>query len=325
MKGKDLILATRKYAKENRKKSWLLTLSSFAMVVLGISLALNPSMHFAIRILASILTPLLLVRLFSLYHDYLHNAILFRSPVAKFLFTIYGWYTLNPSSIWRRSHDYHHKHNSKLYTSSIGSFPIITAKKFKSASKLERRIYLFIRHPFTVSLGYLFAFIWGMCLLSLFRNPKKHFDSLIAIIFHFGIGFLIFSQLGFVSFILGFLIPALISSAIGAYLFYAQHNFPGVTFKTKEDWTYINAALDSSSYMKMSPVMEWFTGNIGYHHIHHTNARIPSYRLKEVYNTFPEFQNAKTTSLKLRDIISCFKLKVWSEDKNRMLLLDEIS
>ena len=98
---------------------------------------------------------------------------------------------------------------------------------------------------------------------------------------------------------------------MGAYLFYAQHNFPTATFAEKEGWSYVNAALGSSSYMRMNQVMHWFTGNIGYHHIHHLNARIPFYRLPEVYKAIPELQMAKTTSLMPGEMIRCLRLKVW--------------
>ncbi|HRD37488.1 MAG TPA: fatty acid desaturase, partial [Bacteroidia bacterium] len=106
---------------------------------------------------------------------------------------------------------------------------------------------------------------------------------------------------------------------MGAYLFYAQHNFPGVTFKGNEEWTYEGAALESSSYMDLNPFMHWVTANIGYHHVHHMNARIPFYRLPEVMKALPELQNAKKTSLKPKDIIACFKLKVWDFEKQQMV------
>ena len=79
----------------------------------------------------------------------------------------------------------------------------------------------------------------------------------------------------------------------------------------------------SSSYMTMNPVMHWFTGNIGYHHIHHLNAKIPFYRLPETYQAIPELQNAKTTSLNPRDIIACFRLKVWDVEQQKMVSLHE--
>ena len=115
------------------------------------------------------------------------------------------------------------------------------------------------------------------------------------------------------------LIPHFISGAMGAYLFYAQHNFPGSTFVGNEDWTYEGAALDSSSYMKLSPPLQWISANIGFHHIHHLNARIPFYRLPEAMNAITELQAAKTTSLKPKDIIACFKLKVYDFDKQKLV------
>ncbi|MCB0782756.1 MAG: fatty acid desaturase, partial [Flavobacteriales bacterium] len=104
-----------------------------------------------------------------------------------------------------------------------------------------------------------------------------------------------------------------------AYLFYAQHNFPTATFADKDGWSYVNAALGSSSYMKMSQVMHWFTGNIGYHHIHHLNARIPFYRLPEAFEAIPELQEAKTTSLMPGEIVRCLRLKVWDPQLGRMI------
>ena len=111
---------------------------------------------------------------------------------------------------------------------------------------------------------------------------------------------------------------------IGAYLFYAQHNFPGVVFNEGADWSYVGAALQSSSYMRMSFFWRWVTANIGYHHIHHINARIPFYRLPEVMQKIPEMQNVKETTLNPTDIISCFKLKIWDTDKNKMISISEI-
>jgi acyl-lipid omega-6 desaturase (Delta-12 desaturase) len=320
--GKNLIIATKPFAKENRMKSWVYTLTSFLFLALAITAAVSP-FPFIVRLFSSLLAAFLLVRVFAIYHDFLHKAILKNSKIAHILFTIYGYYTLNPPSIWKRSHDYHHKHNSKLYTSSIGSFPIITKQEFLALPKVERFKYLFIRHPLTIMFGYIFAFWWGMCMLSLIRNPSKHWDSVMALITHHGVGFLFFYFGGWPSFWLGFMIPAFVSSAMGSYLFYAQHNFPSSTFKEKEEWSYLDAALQSSSYMKMNPVMHWFTGNIGYHHIHHTNALIPFYRLPEVHQAFEEFKDAKTTSLNLTDIASCLSVKVWDPESMRMLALDE--
>ena len=238
--------------------------------------------------------------------------------------TVFGIYILAPPSIWKRSHDYHHKHNSKLFSASIGSFPIMTKEKFMNASKSERVGYLAIRHPLTILSAYLSMFIVGMCLGSFLSSYKKHFDSAISLVIHFAIAFLLFWFGGVQTLLLSLVIPLSIAFAIGAYLFYAQHNFPGVRFRENIEWSYEHAALESSSFMKMSPIMHWFTGNIGYHHIHHMNARIPFYRLPEVMNKIPELQTAKTTSWHPRDIIGCFKLKVWDAKINKMIGLSEL-
>jgi len=323
LEGKELILATKKYAYDEPAKSWYHTLSTLVLLILSITCALYP-FHVMVRLFFSLLTALLLVRIFVIYHDFLHFTILRKSRIARYLFTFIGLYMLNPPNIWKRSHDYHHKHNSKLSTSSIGSFPIVTREKFYHLSQKQQTLYLLTRHPIVIAMGYIFMFIWGMCIKSLLRNPAKHWDSAVALLVHFGIGLSILWMLGWTAFLLGFLLPAIISSAIGSYLFYAQHNFPSATFQNKDGWTYVGAAMESSSYMKMGSVMRWFTGNIGYHHIHHINARIPFYRLPEVYEAFPEFQQAKTTSLHPSDIAKCLELKVWDPASNKMLTRKEM-
>jgi len=161
--------------------------------------------------------------------------------------------------------------------------------------------------------------MYGMCIKSIINRFSKNIDSLIALILHFSYQIAVFYFLGWQSWILLCAIPHFISGAMGSYLFYAQHNFPGATFVGNEEWTYEGAALDSSSFMKLNPFMNWVTANIGYHHIHHMNSRIPFYRLTEVWDAIPEMRSAKTTSLKPKDIIACFKLKVWDFEKQQMV------
>ena len=119
--------------------------------------------------------------------------------------------------------------------------------------------------------------------------------------------------------IFSWILPFFVAHGFGAYLFYAQHNFPEASFEQNMDWSYSNAALNSTSYLVMGTTMNWFTGNIGYHHVHHINHRIPFYRLKEAMKGMPELQNPKTTTLHPRDIINCLKLKVWDPEKRKMV------
>jgi omega-6 fatty acid desaturase (delta-12 desaturase) len=101
---------------------------------------------------------------------------------------------------------------------------------------------------------------------------------------------------------------------LGAYLFYIQHNFPEAKVRSPENWTYSDAALSASSYLEMGIVMRWFTGNIGYHHVHHLNARIPFYRLPEAMAGLKGLQEPGRTTLSLRDIASCLRLKIWDAE-----------
>ncbi len=318
LKGKQLILATKPFAQENRFKSWYYTISTL-LILLALLVGTIYNFHWTLKLACSISAGFLIGRFFVIYHDYLHKAILEKSTVANIIFTIFGFYVLAPKSIWQASHDYHHKNNSKLFSASIGSYPIYTKQKFEKCSKSEQFHYLFIRHPLTIFFGYFFAFMYGMCIKSIINRFTKNIDSLIGLLFHYAYQIAIFYFFGFHTWILTCLIPHFISGGLGAYLFYAQHNFPGVTFVGNEEWTYEGAALDSSSYMKLNPVLQWATANIGFHHIHHLNARIPFYRLPETMANIPELQACKTTSLKIKDIVACFKLKVWDYEKQQMV------
>lgn len=321
--GKELILATKEFATENRARSWWHLLSTLFILV-GMFTAVVMVDNLFIKAALSIITGLVVVRLFIIYHDYEHHTILHKSKVANAIMTLFGLLVLAPKSIWKRSHDYHHANNSKLFSASIGSYPIATKSKFMAMSPSERRSYLAIRHPLTIALGYFSMFIIGMCLSSFLSTPKKHYDSLIALILHAAITTLVIIFGGWQMWIFTMLIPYMVACGMGAYLFYAQHNFPTTSFSENKDWKYEKAALESSSYLVMNPVMNWFTGNIGYHHIHHLNARIPFYRLPEAMAAMPELQNAKTTTLKLKDIIACFRLKVWDPELNRMVGFREL-
>ena len=316
--GKELILATRQYAADNAARSWWCILSTTTLWFLAIAGTLW-NLNLAGKIVCSIFSGLLLLRLFVIYHDQQHHAILPKSRLAEFFMRVFGILALSPSSIWRSSHNHHHKHNSKIRGSHIGSFPIMTKAHYLKSSKTVRFNYLFARHPFTILFGYVFVFLIGMCLKPFLTKPREHFDSLVALLVHAGIGVALVHFFGWQTWLLAQIIPSLITYGIGTYLFYAQHNFPDVSFYDKAGWTYEKAALESSSYMKTSPVMAWFTANIGYHHIHHLNARIPFYRLPETLRAMPELQKPKTTSLTPFEIFRCLRLKVWDVEAQRMV------
>ena len=316
--GKELILATKPYATDCTVRSWWHLLSTTCL--LGAALAGTVwNLDLGARVACSLLTGLLQLRLFVIYHDQQHRAILPHSRLAEGFMRLFGILSLSPSSIWRSSHNHHHNHNSKLRGSHIGSFPIMTKAQYLKSSRRVRFKYLFMRHPLTLLFGYLFIFLHGMCLYPGFNDPRQHADCLVALLVHIAIGGALVLLLGWPALFLTMIIPHFIASAIGSYLFYAQHNFPGVSFRDNAGWTYEKAAIESSSFMKMGPLLRWLTANIGYHHIHHLNSRIPFYRLPEATAAIPELQDPKSTSLHPAEIIRCLRLKVWDVEAQRMV------
>jgi acyl-lipid omega-6 desaturase (Delta-12 desaturase) len=316
--GKEIILATKPYAVDFPARSWAHLLST-AFLLAGALAGTLWNFHPAARVVCSLLAGLLYLRFFVIYHDQQHEAILPHSRLAEVLMRVFGILILSPSSVWRSSHNHHHNHNSKLRGSHIGSYPIMTKEQYLRAPKATRFKYLFMRHPLTILFGYVFVFQYGMCLYPAVTKPRQHYDGLIALLVHVLFAATIVWFFGWLALLLTVILPHFIASAIGSYLFYAQHNFPTVTFSDNAGWTYDKAALQSSSFMTAGPLLAWFTANIGYHHVHHLNSRIPFYRLPEVVAAIPELQSPKTTSLRPMEILRCLRLKVWDSEAQRMV------
>ena len=316
--GTELILATKPFAHDHTLTSWWVVLSTLALLATTLAATLA-ALPLAVKLGCSVLAGLFLVRFFVIYHDQQHHAILPNSKLAEGLMRVMGILMLSPSSVWRSSHNHHHNHNSKLRGSHIGSYPIMTTEQFRQSSTRKRFNYLFVRHPLTILFGYVFMFLHGMCVYPFFNHPREHLDCLLAVIVHVAISFGLYAVGGWTAVICTQLLPHFIMDAVGSYFFYVQHNFPDVSFSDKDGWTYEKAALESSSYMRTGPILEWFTANIGYHHIHHLNSRVPFYRLPEVMAALPELQSPKIVRLWPADIWRSLQLKVWDVPTQRMV------
>jgi omega-6 fatty acid desaturase (delta-12 desaturase) len=249
----------------------------------------------------------------------MHGAILRRSRLARAFFHLYGVLVLTPPRGWRETHNYHHAHTGQLVGSQIGSFWTVSLPMWWQMKPAHRLLYRMVRHPITIAFAYLTVFLWGMCASSLLRSPRKHWDSAVALVVHAAASLALVHFAGAATWLAVLLLPLALACALGAYLFYAQHNFPGVGIRPREAWSWTAAALESSSYMEMGPVMRWFTANIGYHHVHHLNPAIPFYRLPEAMAAVPELARPRRTSLWPRDVFECLRLAVWDPREARML------
>jgi omega-6 fatty acid desaturase (delta-12 desaturase) len=316
--GAELVRASNRFAVEDIATTWRLFATTM-LAYLGALGVVFAAPWWGLQLAASIVAGLVLVRLFIFYHDYLHGAIFRGSAAGKAVMYAVGVVTLNPPSVWKETHDYHHKNNAKLIGSAIGSYPVLPVKVFNNLPVSDQRKYAALRHPLTIATAWFTMFIVGMCFVPFQRNPKLHWQGPVVVALHFGAIALATALFGGWIAALTVWLPVVVALTSGAYLFYAQHNFPTAEFRDRTKWNYTFAALRSSSMFEMSPLMHWFTGNIGYHHVHHLNHRIPFYRLPEAMAAMPELQNPGRTSWALSDILACFELKLWDPEKGRMV------
>jgi len=316
--GPELVRATRTFSQESRARSWWAVCSTLA--VLAVLLVLTAlATWWPLQLAGSIALGLIFVRIFVIYHDFIHGSILRNSRLGRAVFYPFGVLALTPPSIWKYSHNFHHAHNVQIETSNVGSFPVCTVETWRKKSFWDRFAYRITRHPVAVVFGYLTVFVYELCIDSFVTNPRKNWQGGLAVLLHATILTLVWMFGGFSMLFFCVLLPFTVAASFGAYLFYAQHNFEGMYIQPTEDWSHSRASLESSSFMRMGRVMNWVTANIGYHHIHHLNPMIPFYRLPAAMKGIPELQNPIVTSLHPRDILKCFRLKLWDPEQRRMV------
>jgi omega-6 fatty acid desaturase (delta-12 desaturase) len=313
----ELVRATRPFAREVRWRSWWHLWSTLTVLAGLLGLA-SLELPWVWRLPASALAGLAMIRMFAIYHDHQHGAILRGSPLAGVALGAYGLMLLTPPSIWRRTHNHHHGHNGRLQASGIGSFRVMTTRAYARASRRRRLAYALSRHPLTIVAGYATVFLWGMCLRPLLLRPRQHADAALALLLHVAL-VAVLAALAPALLLWTLLLPLCVATALGSYLFYAQHNFPGARFQEGGAWNPAAAALAGSSYIPMTPILRWLTGNIGYHHVHHVNARIPFYRLPEAMAGLKELQSPGVTTLSPRGVCRCLRLKLWDPGQQRLV------
>ncbi len=309
----------RRFAQEDRRRTQRECWLTLALLVVSAGVAIASRAPWPLRVAASILEGLVLVRGFVLFHDVMHGALFRGSRAARTVFTIFGALVLTPASVWRETHDYHHGHTAQIVGSHIGSYPLVTVSMWRRMSRAQRLAYRFARHPLTILGAYATVFVGGMCVVPFLRAPRRHRSAGVIVLVHLLAWVAALATHHFVPFVLGYLAPLSLACAVGAYLFYAQHNFVGVEITSRENWSPVRAALRSSSHFEMGPVLRFFTGNIGLHHVHHLHAGIPFYRLPEAARATPWLQEATRTSFPPRDVVRCLRLKVWDAVEGKMI------
>lgn len=316
--GSELIRATRPFEQESVARSWFelgSTLVVYSACLAGVVVA--PWLWLSVGLAA--LAGVVQFRMFSLYHDHLHGSLLAESPLARVVMWSLGIHMLFCRSAWKETHNFHHKSNGKIEWASIGSYPVMSPVQLGQADAATRRKYLRTRHPLAIVFGYFFVGIKGFCIDAYRRNPKRHWGGPLALAIHVAGAVTLALTIGPWLAVLLWVLPVFVNHGVSSYLFYAQHNFPETRFYPRGEWDYTDAALHGSSFMEMNVVMRWLTANIGYHHVHHLNAKIPFYRLPEAMAAVAELQSPHRTSLRPSDIAACLSLKTWDPTTRRMV------
>ena len=267
----------------------------------------------------------LLVRTFIFMHDCAHGSFLPWRRASEVVGFFTGTLTLTPFGQWRRDHALHHASSGDLERRGHGDIQTLTVREYLARTPRGRLAYRLARHPAALLLvGPLY-----LMLNQRFRpRSKATGDKQITSVWTTNAAILVLGTLTVLLFgwpaLLVVYLPAIYLAAMaGIWLFYVQHQFEDAYWESAESWDYATAALHGSSHLVLPPVLQWFTGNIGLHHVHHLAPRIPNYRLQSCHDATPMLHVAPV--LTLRDGISALRLALWDEEQRRMVPFSDVA
>ncbi|NNE93928.1 MAG: fatty acid desaturase [Verrucomicrobiales bacterium] len=311
------IVAT--YEKPNAKRaSWQLFNS------LGSYVALWVGMYFALKVSWWLVIPLallaagIIVRVFIIFHDCGHGSFFKSERANNFWGFICGMFTMVSYGHWRWEHSRHHATSGDLDRRGIGDIWTLTVQEYLESSRWKKFAYRLARNPFIL---FVIAPLFLFFVRERFPIPeakKKERRAVYTMNAVLLLNAIVLSLIfGFVPYLIIQLIITGVSGAAGIWLFYVQHQFEGVYWERRENWSYMKAALEGSSFYKLPKVLQWFSGNIGFHHIHHLSPKIPNYNLEECHHSDPMFHEIEP--LTFLNSLKSLKFRLWDE-RNRNLV-----
>ena len=313
------------YREPSLSRSLWQLLSTFSLFVAGwVLMYRSLSVSYALTLLLAIPEALLLIRLFIFQHDCGHGSFFTSKRLADVVGSILGVLTLTPYHYWKKTHAIHHATSGDLDHRGFGDIDTLTIDEYLALSRWGRFKYRVYRHPLVLfGIGaVLHFFVRHRLTVGVPRAWTRERRSILytnaALVLAVLAGM---AAVGPVPFLMVQLPITLISCSTGVWLFYVQHQFEPTYWEHADRWLYHEAALEGSSYYDLPPVLRWFTGNIGLHHVHHLNARIPNYRLQEAFAAHPELQ--RVTRLTLRSSLKCLSLALWDERAQRLVAFRE--
>jgi omega-6 fatty acid desaturase (delta-12 desaturase) len=260
----------------------------------------------------------ILVRVFILFHDCCHGSFFASRRANTILGYASGILTFTPFADWRYAHNLHHATAGNLDRRGVGDIRTMTTAEYLAAPLRKRLAYRIYRNPFVL-------FGPGAALLFLFfqrfttkgagkRERRSVFLTNVALLAVVGTASV---TIGFQTYLLIQLPVILIAGSLGLWLFYIQHQFESVYWAHNESWDPMKVALEGSSYFKLPKILQWFTGNIGLHHIHHVRPTIPNYNLQQCYDDMPVFQ--AVVPLTIRTSLQSLRLSLYDEEQKQLI------
>jgi len=259
-----------------------------------------------------------LVRTFILFHDCTHQSFFKKRLANDILGTILGVLTLVPYQQWKTTHSIHHASSSNLDKRGVGDMWIMTVNEYVNAPLWRRIAYRCYRNPFVMfGLGPIGVFLIEYRFNRRGANRKERLNTYITNLSIVALYSLLIWAIGWQSFLLIQGPIAFLSGMLGIWLFYVQHQFEDTYFEHSNEWSYVQAAVEGSSYYKLPKILQWVTGNIGFHHVHHLNPKVPNYNLEKVHDAMPPLQKATTITIKTS--LKSLRYRLWDEN-NKMFV-----
>lgn len=303
------------YEKANLKSSiWQLVNTLIPFFLLWFLAYQSLNISYILSLPICILASGFLVRTFIIFHDCCHYSFFKNRRANDILGTITGILTLFPYRHWQHDHAVHHATSSNLDKRGTGDIWMLTIKEYVNAPISTKIAYRLYRNPIIMfGLGPIYAFL----LKNRFnRKGARLKERLNTYFINVSIVILVACfcmWLGWESFLLIQGTIFMLSGAAGIWLFYIQHTFEDTYFEEDEHWEYVKAAVEGSSFYKLPKLLQWLTGNIGYHHVHHLSPRIPNYKLEVAHEETPPLQNVPTITLATS--LQSIRFQLWDEER----------
>lgn len=293
------------------------------LLVLWYAAYLSMSVSYWITIPITIVASGFLVRTFILFHDCCHGSFFNNHRANDILGTILGVLTLVPYQQWKQSHNIHHATSSNLDKRGVGDIWILTVDEYISSSLFRRMAYRIYRNPIIMfGLGPIFVFLFQYRFNRKEARRKERINTYLTNVLIISLYTLLIWAIGWQAFIMIQGPIFFVSGLLGIWLFYVQHQFEDSYFENQDEWSYVKAAVEGSSYYKLPKLLQWITGNIGFHHVHHLSPKVPNYHLEKAHNATPPLQ--KATTITISTSLKSLRFRLWDEQNKTFIGFKEL-